>query len=570
MTTGSFGVATSALSALQQAIKTTGQNIANVNTEGYSRQTVQFGTRPPDRVGGYFVGTGTEVVTIQRAFDQFLTEDVQSRTSSSAFFSSLATTAGRVDELLADPATGIGPALNDFFAAMESVSISPTTLPERQVLLGQAETLAQRFEYFDTRLSEFQRELNVQIRVSAEEINQIAESIAEVNQQIALQSAQTGGLPAGDLLDRRDQAVTELSRLIGTTPQPQDDGTIDVFIGKGQPLVVGGIASRLTVEPDDTVPNRLSVFVASLGQRSQEITSLLDGGEIGASLAAASDVLEATRRDIGVLAAGLTIGFNEVHRQGYALDGIATGIDFFSADAAKPPAPVKTTGTGTATIRAAIYDPDANTAVGEPVGDPANLAALTGDNYRLSFVSGNLTARNLTTGLDTSFAIPAATDYELVLDGVTLSIDDTANLADGDVWFLSPTSFAAANFGVEITDPNRIAAAEDPSSPGDNRNMQSLLELQDKATLRNDSSFTDFYINSTSRVAVQTRRATSLAETEASLLASAETRRSNTSGVNLEEEAANLIRFQQAFQAAAQIVSVSRDVFNSILQATSR
>lgn len=557
-----FGIGTSALSALQQAIKTTGQNIANVNTEGYSRQFVEFGAREPQRQGGFFIGSGTEVAAVRRSFDQFLTQDFQVRTSSSAFFSSLAQTAGRVDELFADPSTGIGPALNDFFASMETVANSPTTLPERQVMIAQAQTLSERFQYFDRRLSEFQNELNVKVETSASDINQFAESIAKLNATISLQSAQTGGLPSSDLLDQRDQAITELSQLIKTTTQLQDDGSINVFIGKGQPLVIGADPGRLTVAPDDLVPNRLNVLVSASGQQGIDITNLLDGGEIGASLAASENIIESTRRDIGVLAAGITIRFNQIHREGYALDGTTTGTDFFAPLAGNPSNPAQTSGVGTAALTATIDDP------ADP-SDDGNLQNLTGDNYRLSFAAGTLSVLNLTDNTTTDIAIPGgATDFEIEIDGVTVSIDDTSNLANGDVFLLAPTASAAANFGVAITDPNLVAAAVDPDAPGDNRNLQALLGLQDEKSLIGDASFTDFYTNTTSSIAVQTRRASSLADTEGSLLASAEARKNNTSGVNLEEEAANLIRFQQAFQAAAQVISTARDVFETLIRAT--
>ena len=783
-----FGIGTSALNALQQAIKTTGQNIANVNTEGYSRQQVDFATRTPESQGGYYIGTGTEISAVSRAYDQFLQGDFQRRTSSSTFYESLAVAAGRVDELFASDATGIGPALNDFFNSLEAVANSPTTLPERQVMLSQAETLAQRFSYFDLRLSEFQDQLNIKIRTSAEDVNQYAEVIAELNSQISLQSAQTGGNPSPDLLDKRDQAVTELSALIATTTQFQDDGSVNVFIGRGQPLVIGADASALAVQPDTLQPKRLSIFVVSGDRQGIEITSLLNGGEIGAALTAYDDVIDQARREIGVLAAGLTITFNQVHSEGYGLKSTDNGLDFFNAAAGQPSDPRPLVGnTGTATLTASIDDPL------NPFDDD-RVAQLTGDSYRVAYTAGteSFSILNLTTGqtvlpetdslrflgfssaqvsglanppvsavtgpqaltfeidgLKTSVpvanaasaadiaasvnaqvtgvtarasttaildlsgtlnageqlllninglsvsasaglaaqssseaagnlaaaiqsridngdlspnlsvsvsggaitltddtgaditlanfsatgastaaaavsardasgsAIPGsvaltatagtvvtgdvvfgadnatksyalynegaanttlttATDsvsgdgtaYDIIFDGVTLKIDDPSLLAGGDSWFFAPTANAAASFGVAIDDPAAIAAASAANSPGDSSNMQKLIGLQDEATLLNGASYNDYYTNITSKIAVQTRRANSLAETEASLLASADTRRSNLAGVNLEEEAANLIRFQQAFQAAAQVIATARDVFDVLIRAT--
>lgn len=556
-----FGIGTSALTSIQQAIKTTGQNIANVNTDGYSRQFVEFSARIPERRGSYFLGSGVEVASVRRAYDQFLTTDFQSRTSSSSYYSSLSETAGRVDELFADSSTGIGPAMNEFFAALEAVANSPTTLPERQVMISQAETLAQRFEYFDTRLSEFQNELNVKIRTSAEDINQYAEVIAELNTQISLQTAQTGGNPSGDLLDQRDQAITELSALIKTTTQTQEDGAINVFIGKGQPLVIGAAASQLNIEPDPLLPNRLNIFVSPDDtQLGTNITSLLDGGEIGAALAAYDDVIDRARRDVGVLAAGLTITFNQVHRAGYGLTSPSSetgGLNFFDPQAGEPPAP-KPLGATTTQLSAIIDDP-LNPA------DDGNIALVTGDSYRLDYAAGVLTVRNLST--NEIQALPFDSVTPATFDGVTVSFK-SGTLTDGDSYVLSPTESSASRFGSLLEDPNEIAASGSPNLAGDNSNIQALINLQDKNTLVGGTSYNDFYTNSTSKIAVQASRATSLAETEAALLASAQSRRGNLTGVNLEEEAANLIRFQQAFQAAAQVIATARDVFDVLIRAT--
>ena len=147
-----FDVGSSALNSLQRAISTTGNNIANVNTDGYSRQLVEFSTRNPQYNGGFYLGAGVEVSSIHRAYDQFLTQDVRARTSTTGYYQLYANTASLVDDLMADPATSISAAMDEFFASMEAVANSPTTQPERQVMLSQAQTLAGRFNYVDARL----------------------------------------------------------------------------------------------------------------------------------------------------------------------------------------------------------------------------------------------------------------------------------------------------------------------------------------------------------------------------------------------------------------------------------
>ncbi|MEE4202571.1 MAG: flagellar hook-associated protein FlgK [Halieaceae bacterium] len=547
-----FSVGTSALKSLQQAIATTGQNIANVNTPGYSRQTANFTANTPERLGSFYLGTGVSIDSVERAYDQFLTQDVQNRTSSFAFFDSLADTASRVDELFADPATGIGPALGTFFASMEAVANSPTTLPERQVVLAEAQTLAERFQYFDTRLSEFQTELNVRIQAAAGDVSQFAESIAALNEQISLQEAQTGGSAASDLLDLRDQTITELAELVKVTTVPQDDGSINVFIGRGQPLVIGANAEELTVQPNPLVANRLDVFLSAgaSGSGGSNITSFLSEGTLGAAIDAGTDILDTARRNIGVLAAGVTSAFNAVHSAGFTLND-NTGVEFFDSAALNPTITVNSVNTGS--LSATISD----------------ISKLTGSPYRITQgVGTDVQIVNLVTGTAQTVTGPTFT-----LEGVDY---DITGGVQGDAWTVSPTEKAAENFGVVVTDPAEIAAAEIAGAPGDNRNILNMVGLQDESLLfgtnlppgEGSANFFDVYSNTTSTIAVQTRRARSVAATEESLLTSASARKDNLSGVNLEEEAANLIRFQQGFQAAAQVISTTSEVFDILIRAT--
>jgi flagellar hook-associated protein 1 FlgK len=570
-----FGIGLSALNSLQAAIKTTGQNIANVNTDGYSKQTVDFATNPPDRLGANFIGSGVSVASIERSYDEFLTRDVWNRTSSSAQFTNLAESATRVDELFADPSTGIGPALSEFFSALEAVSNSPTTLPERELALSTGETLAQRFAYFDDRLSSFQDDLNIKIDAAVKDVNQFAEAIASLNDQISLQQAQGGGIASGDLLDKRDQAITELSELVKTTIQEQSDGALNVFIGQGQPLVIGSSPSTLTTTPDQVRANRLNILLTSSSGFEADVTNFLSEGSIGASLEAYEDVIEQARRDIGALAAGITVTFNEVHSSGFDLNDV-TGLDFFDPSAAVPVLSALEGNTGVTSaavisggINAVIYDPDPALS-----GD---ISQLTGDSYRVSFAGGNLSFLNLTTQETTVFTGVGGSAFDEVIDGVRVTLDapTAASLATGDTFLLEPTRTSAEKFGVVLGEASQLAAASGvggpppvSAGPGDNTNMLALIDLGSASTLVDGASYFDAYTNTASRVAVQTRRAESLADTEGSLLNSALGRRSNLNGVSLVEVAAKLIRFQQAYQAAAQVIAAARDVFDVLVRAT--
>ena len=553
----SLSIGTSALSALQRAISTTGHNIANVNTEGYSKQSVVFGARPPQDIGVGYLGSGTQIESIDRAFNQFLTADVQTRTASNSFFQLYSTTAGRLDELLADPSTSLSEAMDQFFAAAEAVSNSPTSLPERQVMLSEAETLVQRFQYVVGRVDDVATELNSRIETSVAEINQLSENIAVLNREIANATARGTGVP-NDLLDQRDLLVTRLSGLVKTSTQPQEDGALNVFIGRGQPLIIGANAETLATEQDPQLSGTLRVTLTAGPSISADVSNFLTGGELGAALTAADELIEPTRRELNLLAAGFAETFNAVQEGGDDLTG-TDGVPMFTPveDIVRTASDVNdnTPNSGNANVTFTVTD----------------VTQLTGDSYELEYTAGGVTLKNLTTNTVTTLGgSPATVDgFEITYDPLVPGAGAGAN--EGDAFIIDPVFQAARLIEVEIDDPALIAAAADGQAAGNNQNILAMIELRDQSLLKGGTtSFTDMYSSLVTDVAVRTQRAKSSAETEETLLSSAIERQSSLQGVSLDEEAANLIRFQQAYQAAAQIVAVSGEVFETLIAATSR
>ena len=541
-----FDVGSSALNSLQRAISTTGNNIANANTDGYSRQEVEFASRTPDRIGEVTLGTGVEISSIRRAYDQFLTQDVQARTSSSGYYSLYSTTAEQIDNLMADPATSISSAMDQFFAAMEAVANSPTSQPERQVLLSEAGTLAKRFNYVDARLSELAENTNEQMSVFVMDINQHTKDIAQLNQQIARLERTPGGSP-NDLLDQRDRAIESLSKLVRVETRLQEDGSINVFTSSGHRLVSqsGAETLRLSSAPQPDGPVRL--YISAPGGGDTEITNVSLGGELGAAMDVSKNVIDRARRDIGLLAVGLTETFNTQHKAGDTLNQVA-GSEFFTS--ITPVATASPLNSGTTTVSAVIED----------------ATQMTGDSYQIDYTDSVVTITNLLTN-----ATQEINGTTVSIDGLTFTVSPFSNLTDGDRFLVEPTGRAASSMAVAITDTSDIAAANSGGNVGDNRNMLSLIALREANNLKDGTqSVYDIYNNAVSQVAVDTRSARANADTEISLLQSVTDRRDGLTGVNLEEEAANLIRYQQAYQAAAQIITTANDVFDTLLRATSR
>ena len=541
-----YDVGSSALNSMQRAIATTGHNIANVNTEGYSRQEVLLGTRTPEKVGQVEIGTGVEVSNIRRAHDQFLMTDVQSRSSSNGYFQLYAKTAQNIDGLLADPSTGIAPAIDKFFAAMEAVASNPSSAPERQVMLSEAEMLAQRFNYVDTRLSEFAGELNTRMTNMTDSINALAVDIAQLNESIVALSSGSRGTP-NDLLDRRDQAITDLSKLIGVQTATQEDGSINVLIGKGQRLVIGNNAEQLRMVLPAAQDGPSQLFLSAPSGAESEVTSKLTGGELGGVLDAGAKLINKARREVGLLAVGITETFNRQHSQGSDLSG-DQGEAFFL------------------NLGATVTGSRDNSGLLTVTADITQEQNLTGDGYSIRYDDAGIRLTNLTSG--ESQLVDAGV---LELPGLTITIPEQIDGVSGDIFFVEPTLGAASSMGLALTDPSKIAAANFGSAVGDNRNMLSLIELRDAKTLKaGTQGYTSLYGSTLSSIAVETRSAVSNAETELSLLRSAEDRLEGIRGVNLDEEATNLIRYQQAYQAAAQVITVANEIFDTLLMASRR
>lgn len=633
-----LNLGSSALLSLQRAIATTGHNISNVNTEGYSRQRVNFETQPPQFSGGAYVGNGVAVDSIERFYDQFLSAEVRERTSSQSRFQTFYDLSSRLDSLLADPATGLGPTIESFFGAMQDVANNPASLPERQVLLGEAQVLADRFQYLDSNFRNLDAELNGRIEASVSDINALAQNIASLNQQVAQAFAAAQGQPPNDLLDERDQLVRELSQRIDVTVVDASGGAINVMIGNGQPLVVGNTAQALQTGTSPIDSTRLIVGVGNPGGTLTDLERFLNGGELGGLLDFRAEVLDPAMNQLGLVATGISAVVNEQHSLGMDLNG-QPGGNFF-----RP-------------LEAAFTAQASNSGASSITVDISDAGALTGADYRLQFDGAQWTLTNLSSGAAQSGPGP------FNVDGVEINVSGAP--AAGDTFVVQPTGQNAALFELALTDPRSIAAASplrsgsDPANAGsaaisgltvndaaglplggpvtltfnpnalgagqpgfdvagiaggplaynpltesgksftlggfafavngapnagdtlnivnnvngtgDNRNALALASLQTSNTLLGGTaSFQNAYGGMVADIAVQTRQAETGSRTENVLLQQAVASRESVSGVNLDEEAANLIRYQQAYQAAAQMIAVADQLFQTLLSATRR
>lgn len=538
----------SALGAFQRVLTTTGHNIANVNTPGFSRQVVDLGTRPADRFGDGFVGNGVDVQGVRRHYDDFLADRYRGYTASRAGFEIYGERVALIDNLLADPDAGLGTAFQGYFDAMQDVATDPTSVPARQVMLNEAEQLASRFRGLNAWLNDLQREVNIDFDNFTSEVNQLGRTLAGLNARIA--EAGGSGQPPNDLLDERDRALDQLSELVQVSTVRQDNGAVNVFVGNGQALVVDGQASQLRAVNATTLgaDQRRLQLVGPSGS-AIDVTDQLAGGRLGGLLALRSEVLNPAQDQLGRLAFAFAQQTNTQHRAGMDLDG-ALGADLFQ----------------TAILNAGVVNAGGAATVSLSLVDPAALQAT---EYRLDF-----------TAADGWFITPASTGVrELLGPGTSftrdgLQIDVAGAPSDGDTHYLRPFRQAASGIAIAVTDPRAVAAADASAAPdgaGDNRNALALAELQRSRGLGGGTAtYADAYGQLVADVGTRARESRDGALVQGRLADQVEAARQAVSGVNLDEEAANLVKFQQAYQAAAQVISVASTLFDTLLGAVRR
>ncbi len=545
-----LGISARALLSFQQGMNTTGHNIANVNTPGYSRQRVNFSNTPPEFSGFGYLGSGVQVDSVERIYDRFVVEQV--RNSQSAFNEQQAyfNLARQIDNLLGDSASGLSPSLQAFFNGVQEVANDPTSTSARQVMRTEGENLVARFQQLDQRLGESRARANEQIRTVVTEINDYATTIASLNEDIASAWARSGGKPPNDLLDQRDATIERLAELISVSTLPQQDGMVNVFVGNGQSLVLGTETTTLVAAPMSPDPDHLDIgFVTPSGPAP--ITNIVSGGKLSGLFEFRDNVLDPAHNALGRIAIGLTETFNQQHRLGMDLDGNA-GQDFFSVPQAQ------------------VIPDSGNAGSGPVVVGLDDVSQLTLEDYRLNYDGASWALTRSTDGQSVAFASGSgsAADPYLV-DGISIQVDPAA--AAGDTYLIRPTRLGAATLGVALSDNRQIAAADPSAGPGgvgDNRNALKLADLQHSLILANGTaSISGAYTTLVADVGTYTRQAQLNVSAQEGMLEQAQAERESISGVNLDEEAAKLLKYQQAYQAAAQVIATADLLFKTLIDA---
>ncbi len=636
-----LGNGVSALLAFQRSLATVSHNISNVNTPGYTRQRTDLSTLPPQFTGAGYIGTGVQVTGIERVYDSFLNRQVTTNTAAESQLSQFHQLASQVDNLLGSQGAGLNASLQSFFSALQDVANTPTSTAVRQTFLSSAQSLVQTFHTLSGQLNSLNDNVNQSLTNNAADITSLAQGIAKLNREIVNAQGAGSGITPNDLLDQRGALVNKLAKLVGVTTIQEGNGALDVYIGSGQALVVGLKSATVATANNTTDPSHKDLTLSFGGGAPVAITAQISGGTVGGMLQFRKDVLDPALNGLGRLAVGLAQTFNAQHRLGMDLKG-RMGGDFFVA-----PQPQVLPAPG-----------NAGSVTSVTVSDPAQL---TTSDYRLSYNGSAWTLTRLSDGQNVALSGSGTAASPFTADGLSIVVGPGA--AAGDQYLIQPTRTGAAQIGLAVTEPDRIAAAApvridpavdstgtttntgtgafgavtataaaalplsgditftydaatktfsysggasgsfayDPSTDsgktfsaagiqftvtgtpatgdqfimsnntagiGDNRNAVLLGQLQSKPLLvGGTASYSDTYGQLVADVGSKTQQADVAQQAQAALLQQAQQAQSAVSGVNLDEEAAKMIQFQQAYQAAARVITVSDTIFQTLLNA---
>ncbi|HEY2418478.1 MAG TPA: flagellar hook-associated protein FlgK [Steroidobacteraceae bacterium] len=624
----------SGLLAFQTALDTISNNISNVNTTGYSEETTNLVTNPATATNNGWIGNGVSVSDVTRSYSDFLDAQTRNATSSYNQFNTAAGLADSINNMFGDPTSGLSATLQSFSQAIQTMANSPSQSSARAAVLTQAQTVISQFQSYQANLSQLGGQVNTQVQSEASTINSLAQNIASLNQQIMAAQNNGSSQSPNSLLDQRNNLIDQLSQNVSVNTVQQSDGSLSVFIGSGQALVVGAQAGTLTTGPDQFNSGQLDLSLKT-ASGSVDITNQLSGGAIGGLLQFRSQMLLPGENALGQAAVTLTNLLNTQNQAGLDQNG-NVGAALMAVGG--PQALASSHNAGTASVTASI----------------SNLAALTTSNYYLTYDGSNWNMTDSASGAAVTplTASTAGGVTTLTGAGLTLSVSGTASA--GDKFLVEPTGNAVNGLSLLTNDPSKIAAAgplvtsatvgntgsasiasatvpntsgytrgnytlsfttptaytvtdasgapvstgtytagtpitfngisvalagapaagdsfaidDNANGTGDNSNALKLAGILNQNVLNGGAESLSGAVNSyVGTVGLLTSQVQNGATAQQSVMQSAQSAQQSLSGVNLDQEAANLVQYQQAYQAAAQVIAASNTLFNSLLTA---
>ena len=652
-----YNTGTSGLLAAQQQLATVGHNIANVNTEGYSRQSVEQNQALGNYQGNNLIGTGTYVDDISRVFNSFTYREQLITQNNASYSNKLSDQLGQLDATMSTYGAQVSSSLNGFYSSLHSIAEKPDDITLRSMALTQAKSITVQVKDLQANMTTLTKTVNGGLVQIANRISSISKGIAELNVEIAgKQAGELSGAP-NDLLDQRERLLTELNDYVKVSTIEDTNGVMTVMIGEGQTLVAGITALSMSVVAGDPDPLATQLQMNSTNSSFTLKGSSL-GGQVGALFDFRDNTLKQASADIDLLAMGISETMNQAQADGLDLNGLqgaAIFTDINSTMAQQGRSLSHSSNTGTASLSVSITD----------------ISSVSTDEYEVEYDGANYQLTNLSSGTTTTLGATGAGPFAIPALGIEIT-EPTGGPALGDTFLIRTTQNGAENLSVALTDPEAIAASSpvqvtpsednvsagavtitditDPvlartfaqtSAPitvdvyesaagvfsyqvtnsagpllppvtgtyptggssgpitiagsgfsfeitgdlaglgpnareefvigdafgeGNGNNMLDMADTQNEKTLNDgNQTFAQLVASSVSTVGSEASLTENQALTADAMAEQAKGRHQAVSGVNLDEEAANMLKYQQAYQASAQIITVANTIFDTIL-----
>ncbi|MCU1797248.1 flagellar hook-associated protein FlgK [Pectobacterium polaris] len=558
-----INTAMSGLKGAQVALSTVSNNISNQAVTGYSRQNAILEQAISSSTSAGYIGNGVNVVSINRQYNEFITNQLRAAQTTSSSVSSYYEQISKIDNLLASSTTSLSSTIQGFFSNLQNLTSNAGDSSTRQTVLGKAEGLVNQFKVTDKYLRDMDSGLNTQIQSIVGQVNTYTDQIASLNNEITkLMGANNGTMP-NDLLDQRDLLVDQLNKLVGVDVTVQDGIVYNVALKNGTNLVQAGTSNDLVAIGSSNDPTRLTI---GYKDQTNDVVSLnestLTGGSLGGLLSFRTETLDEARGQLGQLALAFADAFNTQHQKGYDRDGVKGG-DFFSFGKAVVMNDSKNGG---------------NAALTPSYTDTKDVQAT---NYAIKYDGANWQVTRLSDNSKFTAAVDTS-DNSLNFDGIKMAITGTP--ATNDSFLLKPVNDVIIDMAVAVSDPNKIAAAsvklDENGAPvldgsgnpvfggvSDNTNAKALLALQNEKIVGGKASVSGAYASLVGAIGNQTSTLKINNTSQQNVVKQLTAEQQSVSGVNLDEEYGDLMRYQQYYMANAQVIKTAQSIFDALLAA---
>ncbi|EPQ8747575.1 flagellar hook-associated protein FlgK [Enterobacter hormaechei] len=536
--------AMSGLSAAQSALNTVSNNISSYNVAGYTRQTTILGASNSTLTGGGWVGNGVYVSGVQREYDAFITNQLRAAQNQSSGLTTRYQQMSKIDDVLSDTTNSLSANLQDFFKSLQTLVSNAEDPAARQTVLGKADGLVNQFKTNDQYLRDQDAQVNTAISTSVDQINNYAKQIANLNDQISRLTGVGAGASPNELLDQRDQLVSELNKIVGVDVTVQDSGTYNISIANGYTLVQGSNASQLAAVKSSADPARTTIAYVDAAAGNVEISEKqITTGSLGGLLTFRSQDLDQARNTLNQMALAFADAMNTQHQAGFDANGDKGGKLF---DFGSPAVLSNGKNTGSASVTATMTD----------------STKVQATNYKVEYNGTDWTITRLSD--NTSFTAKPDASGNLSFDGLNVKISGSAN--NKDSFIVKPVNDVIVNMDVAISDESKLAmASAQGSGESDDTNGQKLLDLQSAKLVGGNKTFNDAYAALVSTVGSTTASLKTSSETKVNVVTQLTKQQQSISGVNLDEEYGNLQRYQQYYLANAQVLQTASTLFDALI-----